>query len=99
MIVIDTLQKVRGAAVPARTNAYAADYDAMARLKAFADKNHVAVVLVHHLNKLRNVDDPYDKISGSTGLMGAADTTVLIARERGSDDATVSFTGRDSMGG
>lgn len=98
MIVIDTLQKVRGAAVPARTNAYAADYDAMARLKAFADKNHVAVVLVHHLNKLRNVDDPYDKISGSTGLMGAADTTVLIARERGSDDATVSFTGRDVWG-
>ena len=98
MIVIDTLQKVRGGGAPARVNAYAADYDAMARLKAFADKAHVAVVLVHHLNKMRNVDDPYDKISGSTGLMGAADTTILISRERGGDDASVSFTGRDVWG-
>lgn len=98
LVVIDTLQKIRGGALPSRASAYAVDYDLMGRLKQFADSHHIAVVLVHHLNKLKDVSDPYDRISGSTGLMGAADTTILISRERGSDDATVSFTGRDVWG-
>ncbi len=98
LIVIDTLQKVRSGSTPARANAYAADYTAMSRLKAFADAHHIAILLVHHLNKLRDVADPYDRISGSTGLMGAADTTILIQRERDSEDAQVSFTGRDVWG-
>lgn len=97
LIVIDTLQMIRGAA-PSRVNAYAEDYKVMRQLKGFADKHHVAVVIVHHLNKLRDVDDPFDKISGSTGLMGAADTTILVARKRGEDDATVTYTGRDVWG-
>lgn len=97
LIVIDTLQKIRGQ-IPGRANAYAADYSTMSKLKAFADKHHVAVVVVHHLNKMRDVDDPFDKISGSTGLMGCADTTILVARKRGEDDATVTFVGRDVYG-
>lgn len=97
LIVIDTLQKVRGQ-MPSRANAYAEDYKVMARLKAFADRHHVAVVVVHHLNKLRDVADPFDKISGSTGLMGAADTAIVITRKRGEDDATVTFAGRDVYG-
>lgn len=98
MIVVDTLQKIRGAALPSRANAYAADYELMGALKRFADAHNVAVVLVHHLNKMKDVADPYDRISGSTGLMGAADTTILINRERGSEDATVTYTGRDVWG-
>lgn len=97
LIVIDTLQRVRGA-VPSRANAYAVDYAVMGRLKAFADCHHVAIVVVHHLNKLRDVGDPFDKISGSTGLMGAADTAIIIARQRGEDDATVTYAGRDVYG-
>lgn len=97
LIVIDTLQKIRGQ-IPGRANAYAADYEVMSKLKAFADKHHVAVVVVHHLNKMRDVDDPFDKISGSTGLMGAADSTVLVARKRDEDDATITYVGRDVWG-
>ena len=97
LIIIDTLQKIRGAALT-RANAYAEDYKVVGRLKAFADRHHVAVVLVHHLNKMRDADDPFDRISGSTGLMGAADTAILISRQRGEDDATVTFAGRDVWG-
>ena len=97
LIIVDTMQKVRGPA-PARANAYGVDYQFITPLKALADKHHVAVVLVHHLNKLRDVDDPFDRISGSTGLMGAADTTILIARNRGEDTAKVTYTGRDVYG-
>ena len=49
--------------IPFLRNYYAEDYKAMSRLKAFADKHHVAVIVVHHLNKMRDVDDPYDKIA------------------------------------
>lgn len=94
MIVIDTLQKVRPAA-KGGANAYAEDYALMGILKGIADKHHIAIMLVHHTNKLRIVTDKFDKISGSTGLMGAADTTIILDRERGSDDATVSVEGRD----
>lgn len=97
LIIIDTMQKIRGPA-PARANAYGIDYEFIAPLKALADKYHIAVVLVHHLNKLRDVDDPFDRISGSTGLMGAADTTILIARNRGEDTAKVTYAGRDVWG-
>ena len=55
----------------------------------------MAIVLVHHTNKLRQTDDPYEKVSGSTGLMGAADTTLLLERARGSDEATLSGVSRD----
>lgn len=95
MIVIDTLQKIRGNNISSRANAYAVDYDTIVRLKNLADSAHIAIVLVHHLNKMQNVEDPYEKISGSTGLMGAADTTILIFRKRGEQDASVNFTGRD----
>ena len=97
LIAVDTLQKIRGP-ISNRANIYAADYDTMSKLKAFADRHRVAVIAVHHLNKLRDVDDPFDRISGSTGLMGCADTTILISRKRGEDDATVTYTGRDVYG-
>ena len=97
LVIVDTLQMVRGT-TPGRANAYAEDYKVMRQLKGFADKHHIAVVIVHHLNKLKDVDDPFDKISGSTGLMGAADTTILVTRPRGEDDATVTYTGRDVYG-
>lgn len=97
LVIIDTLQKVRGV-TPSRVNAYAVDYELIGKLKSFADRNHIALVLVHHLNKSKDSSDPYDRVSGSTGLMGAADTTIMLDRERGSDDARLTFTGRDVCG-
>ena len=98
MIIVDTLQKVRGLDTGSKQSVYATDYDAMGKLKTLADKHRAAIVCIHHSNKARNVSDPYDKISGSNALMGAADTTILLTRDRGSDTATVSFTGRDVWG-
>ena len=97
LIIIDTFQKVRGIS-PRGVNAYQADYETVGKLKSLADKHRAAIVCIHHTNKLRNAADPYEKISGSTGIMGAADTAILIDRERGSDLATVMFTGRDVYG-
>ena len=97
MIIIDTFQKVRGIS-PKGVNSYQHDYEAVSKIKQIADKHRAAIVCIHHTNKLRNVDDPYEKVSGSTGIMGSADTTILITRERSSENATVMYTGRDVYG-
>ena len=72
LVVIDTLQRVRGTG--SDSNLYANDYQDIGLLKKLADKRHIAILLIHHLRKLHD-DDPMNMISGSTGLSGAADST------------------------
>jgi len=97
LVVIDTFQKARGIG-RGSVNAYQSDYDVVSRLKAVADRHRGALVGIHHTNKLRNVADPFEKVSGSMGIMGAADTTILLEGERGADMATLRYTGRDVWG-
>lgn len=54
LIVIDTLQRVRGVATD--KNMYANDYDEIGRIKAFANKQRIAVLLVHHVRKMPDSD-------------------------------------------
>lgn len=92
LIVIDTLQKVRTA--EPNVGAYASDYQDMSVLKSLADRHNIALLLVHHLRK-QGAADPFQQISGSNGLMGAADTIWLLQRQRMSDTARLLVTGRD----
>ena len=93
LIVIDTLQRVRGSGD--NGNPYANDYHDIGALKALADKHHIAILLIHHVRKLRS-DDPMDMISGTNGISGATDSNfVLKERRRGSGEATLYCTGRD----
>lgn len=95
LIVIDTLQRVRPPVI-GREGTYAADYRAMTPLKAFADKHALCVLLVHHLRKMCDDGDPFNRISGTNGIMGALDTSIVIDRqERTAEDTTFSVTGRD----
>lgn len=91
-MVIDTLQKVRPA--ESNTSAYAGDYQDMSALKTLADSHNIALLLVHHLRKQGAVD-PFQQISGSNGLMGAADTILLLQRQRMSNTTKLVVTGRD----
>ena len=63
-------------------------------LRELADKYGICILLVHHLRK-QSSSDPYDQISGSTGIMGVADTTWLMHRQRMSKTATIRVIGRD----
>ena len=95
LIVVDTLQRVRGAS-HGREGAYAADYREVGALKAFADQHNVALLLVHHLRKMKDDGDPFNMISGTNGIMGAADTTIVLTKEKREDsNATFSVVGRD----
>lgn len=95
LIIIDTLQKVRE--VGGDSYSYANDYDIIARLKQFADNSGVCLILVHHTRKQKS-DDPYDMISGTNGLLGAADGAFLLQKEkRTANAATLDVSGRDQQ--
>lgn len=95
LVVIDTLQKVR-AKVPRNESLYSNDYREMAAVKDFADKNKICILFVHHLRKMADEADIFNMISGSTALMGAADTIFVISKKKRTDEtATLSMTGRD----
>ena len=93
LIIIDTLQKIREAGE--ERYSYASDYDVITKLKRFADASGVCVLLVHHTRK-QQADVRFDKISGTNGLMGAADGAFLLQKERRTDSAaTLDISGRD----
>jgi hypothetical protein len=90
LIIIDTLQRVRG--IHADGNAYANDYKDISLLKELADQNSIAIILVHHLRKMGD-SDPFQRVSGTTGLTGAVDTMFVL--EKAPDGARLHVRGRD----
>ena len=90
LIVIDTLQKVKGRKMPGES-AYDADYRAMSPLKALADANKLCIMVVHHTRKMDDDTDPFNRISGTNGLLGSLDTAILLTREKRSDADTEPF--------
>ena len=95
LIIIDTLQKIRGQALP-REASYAQDYREMETVKAFMDKRGISTIFVHHNRKMKDDDDPFNMISGTNGIMGAADTIWTITKAKRTDEeATLHITGRD----
>lgn len=91
IVVIDTLQKVRNES----ESSYSSDYKELSVLKSLADKLGIAIVLVHHTRKCAD-SDPFNMISGSIGLSGCVDgSMVLIESKRGSRKAKLYCVGRD----
>lgn len=95
LIIIDTFQCVRRPIGSARDNMYAADYADISAIKAIADQYNIAIIMIHHLRKLTDINDPFNDLSGSTGIGGAADTSFILRRPRGQENATLLITGRD----
>ena len=95
LIIIDTLQKIRE--VSGDKYSYASDYEVVGRLKKFADYHNVSLLLVHHTRK-QTADDRFDMISGTNGLLGAADGAFLLQKIKRTDQtATLEISGRDQQ--
>lgn len=95
LVIIDTLQKIRGQALP-RESGYAQDYREMEGIKGYMDNMRVSLQFVHHNRKMKDDDDPFNMISGTNGIMGAADTIWTITKAKRSDEeATLHIVGRD----
>jgi len=95
LVIIDTLQKVRGK-MSKEDTLYGNEYRQMAAVKDFADKHKICLLFVHHLRKMADDSDVFNMISGSTALMGATDTILILSKKKRTDEnATLSVTGRD----
>ena len=91
IIIVDTLQKIRSG----DDTSYASDYKELSVLKNLADKLRLAILLVHHTRKCRD-NDPFNIISGTTGISGCVDgSMVMIEKQRGSGEAVLHCVGRD----
>ncbi|MGN1347001.1 MAG: AAA family ATPase [Eubacteriales bacterium] len=93
LIIVDTLQKIRE--VGGDAYSYANDYEIISKLKNFADKYGICILIVHHTRK-QPAGDSFEMISGTTGLMGCADGAFLMQKEKRTDSrATLDIVGRD----
>ena len=94
LVVIDTLQKIRG--LSNETISYSKDYDVITQLKNLSDKHNLCILIVHHTRK-QDSEDCFEKISGTNGLMGSADAAIIMSRTRGSCEGKLTITGRDQQ--
>lgn len=93
LVIIDTLQKIRE--VSTDKYCYASDYEIISRIKEIADEKHICILLVHHTRK-QGATDTFETISGSQGLLGAADGAFIITKEkRNENKAVLQILGRD----
>ena len=79
LIIIDTMQKIRE--VGGEAYSYASDYEIIGRIKQFADQHGICVLTVHHTRK-QQADDSFETISGTTGLLGCADGSLLMQKKK-----------------
>jgi|GEM_PF-4354222 len=93
LVIIDTLARVR---LPHSRNgdAYAEDYAVGETIKKLADQYSVCILVIHHRRKM-DAEDPFDTVSGTNGLTGSADATLVLQRDRSTPTATLHVTGRD----
>ena len=95
LIIIDTMQKIRE--VGGEAYSYASDYEIIGKLKKFADKHCICVLTVHHTRK-QPAGDAFEMISGTTGLLGCADGSLLMQKKkRTALEATIDVVGRDQQ--
>lgn len=93
LIIIDTFQKVRE--VGGDRYSYSSDYEIVTKLKSFSDKYGICLLVVHHTRKLES-EDSFDMISGTNGLLGAADGAFIMHKKKRTDnEAVMDIVGRD----
>ena len=74
---------------------YGNDYDEIRQMKQLADDLNISLLLVHHLRK-QGDSDPLNKLSGTTGIVGAVDSVFVLDKSKRSENlATLVCTGSD----
>ena len=93
LIIVDTLQKVRG---NNDGHTYSSDYQDICQLKRFTDSRNLCLMIVHHTRKQQS-EDRFDTISGTNGLLCADGAFLLTKAKRNANDAMLDIAGRDQQ--
>lgn len=92
LVIVDVLAQFRGGRGNMETQ-YEADYAAVKSLQEIAGELQIAILIIHHVKKGVGEVDPFEKVSGTLGLTGAADTTIILDRDQ--SGCTLYCRGRD----
>jgi AAA domain len=94
LVILDTLGKVLPPTLPSETT-YQRDYRVGTALKRIVDTYPGATLLVNHHQRKAGAEDFVDAVSGTAGLAGAADTVIVLSRDRQEAAGLLKVTGRD----
>jgi AAA domain len=94
LVILDTLGKVMPTALLGES-AYQRDYRVGSTLRGLCDHRPGMTLLVNHHDRKANADDFVDAVSGTHGLAGAADTILVLQRDRSASSGLLKVTGRD----
>jgi|SRR5208337_119795 len=93
LVTIDTLAKMRSRKTSRKTQ-YELDYHTVEPFKVLCDELGISIIVIHHSRKAPSEDDPFDVISGTTGLTAVFDTC-LVLRQSHSGNVYLYSRGRD----
>ena len=92
LVIVDVLGMFRNGRGHSES-LYESDYRAVKGLQELAGANNVAILIVHHVRKGQGDTDPFERVSGTMGLTGAADSTIILDRD--GNGCSVYGRGRD----
>jgi hypothetical protein len=97
VVILDTLGKVMPPA--GNGSQYGHDYRVLSQLKGTSDAVPGSSLLIVHHTRKSDAGDFLDAVSGTQGIAGAADTVLVLRRERHEKRATLQVTSRDAAEG
>ena len=83
LLIVDTWGHVKPNPQIKSGTSYDNDYAAMIPVLRFTHERNIAVILVTHTTKGKDVDNPYNDIQGSAGMQAGCDSMLMITREQG----------------
>lgn len=94
LVIIDTITRFGG---QGDREGYKADVAWMTKFHSYAQEHNLAVVGVTHTrqSRLEEGEDWFNKITGTTGIVGTADQAMLLDVQRGEQEGMLRLTGRD----
>lgn len=94
LVIIDTITRFGG---QGEREGYKADVQWMSKFHSFAQDHNIALLGVTHTrqSKLEEGEDWFNKITGTTGIVGTADQAMLLDVQRGENEGLIRVTGRD----
>lgn len=94
LIVIDTLGVVLGAQ-NSDSNQFAQEYALYGSLKKVANVHSIALLVIHHLRKTGDDNNPFNRIYGGVATQAALDTMMVLEKDtHASDSAHLHVSGR-----
>ena len=93
-VIVDTVQSILNPSANNKNyDQTVEEYDALRKL---AHRLGIAIIVVHHCKKSSDVATaPLEKVIGSIGITGTAETILVMEQQTGSKDCKLHVTGKD----